>query len=95
MYLYELHEFHSREEEMAKLQQPDQEVNPNYPPIPAELREHNLVVDAGRRVGAMLRWPGERGGSRVGGTVLKCHPKMMGSSIHPRSYDMLMHSGGG
>ena len=56
MYLYGLHEFHSREEEMAKMQQPDAEVNPNCPPIPAELREHNLVVDAGRRVGAMMRW---------------------------------------
>ena len=29
--------------------------------------------------------PARGGGSRVGGTVLKCHTKMMGNSIHPRS----------
>lgn len=64
MYLYDLHDFHTREQELAKLAklgQPDPDANPNYPPIPAELRETSLVVDAGRRVGGgrqLLCWTG-------------------------------------
>jgi hypothetical protein len=54
MYLYDLDHFHKLEEEDAKQQQPDPDANPLLPRIPAELRKHNLVVDAGLEVSQHL-----------------------------------------